>query len=142
MKITIASLVVLFVVTSCDRGNELKRKYRIVNNTSHVLKIQFYHTKVFQDERQIHGPGVLYEAEVDNSAGMALNPENAFWSDSAVVTFNNSKRQVYYFDKYIAVASPETERNILVDSAYFPVNQELHEFTFAEVDYVNADSIQ
>lgn len=149
MKISskIYSLIIIsfisLTLTSCDRSDKLiTRQYQLYNSTSHSVRIDFYHSNVFQTSNQISGSGLIYQADVDDGAGSSLSPENAYWSDSIVVTFDDVKQQIYYFDKYELKAIPDTERNILIDSVYMVVNSGLYQYFFTEEDYLTADSIK
>lgn len=134
--------VLLISVLSCDRQNDrVKRKYILENGMDKGLKIDFWLDGSYEDSAYIKGIGVVAEGIADDlGLSKPLNPTFYGGSDSIIVTYDNAKRQIYYWnDGFKAI--PPTSRNILSNDVYTIENNELYRFTFTEEDYENAELI-
>jgi hypothetical protein len=85
----------------------------------------------------IAGPGVLYETLTSNDAGSRLSAPHA---DSIVITFDDTKRQAYYYFKKEGQkkSKPVVDKHIMDDQSYVPESNERYVFTFTEEDYEKA----
>ena len=132
-------IVQALLVQSCGLGEKkIRRRYVLENGTNREITVQMYWSGRFVTATSRTGSGQIIEGTVSDTKRYMLTALEAFDTDSAVVTIGD-RRQVY---TYVAQTSPPrilpTMRNILVDSAYTVVNDNLYRFTFTEQDYRNA----
>ena len=147
-KSVLCSLVILIAIAqalllqSCGLGGKkLQRKYVLENGTNREITVQMYRNNSRYVTYARSGPGHIAEGMSNDGGGgqRRVSADDAFFNpDSAVVTIGD-RRQVY---RYIEQGGPPliipTVRNILVDSAYTVVSDNLYRFTFTEQDYQNA----
>ena len=144
-KITLILSVFAFLCQNCtDRFDRVNRKYVLYNGTEHEVKVDIYELgKLRSVSTIIIGNGVIIEGTSSSDADNDPSVSEAFGMDSVVVTYNNKKRQIYYYSDsiYSLETIPETKHDLLSESAYEVINNELHRFTFTEADYENAEEI-
>ncbi|GAA0892880.1 hypothetical protein GCM10009122_25590 [Fulvivirga kasyanovii] len=143
-KIILMLSVFAFLCQGCtDRFDRINRKYVLYNGTEHEVKVDIYERGKFRSTSSIKGKGVIDEATSSNDAGKSPSVSQAFGMDSVVVTYNNKKRQIYYYSDstYMSETIPETRHDLLAESVYEVINNELYRFTFTEADYENAEEI-
>ena len=143
MKRTILILAALaFLYQGCTH-DLVNRKYILYNGTGHEVKVELYREGNLLTSSSSVGSGVIDERTVDDERG-PLSAVNAFFGmDSVVVTYNNDKRQTYFYSDTTDTIEtiPVTEHNPLLDSGYEIINNELYRFTFTKADYENAEEI-
>lgn len=143
-KIILILSVFAFLCQGCtDWYERVNRKYVLYNGTHHEVKVDIYERGKLRSTSSIIGKGVIIEGTSDNDVGNNPNVSDAFGMDSVVVTYNNNKRQFYFYSDSTNTAGtiPETEHDLLAESAYEVINNELYRFTFTEADYENAKEI-
>jgi len=139
----IAIFLVLFFCEGCDRnGDYVKRVYKVENSSGHEITVVAHSLNEgsIYWSRHILTNGVIWEGHSDNGLGREISASRALGkTDSVVVTFDNLKRQIYYFSNYGAASSPKVFRNIFIDSTYTIESNELYRFIFTEEDYNMAE---
>lgn|SRR5690606_1601808 len=146
MKFTLFLIVTILFIQSCDMHDKrIKRKYIIENSTSREIKIDLYASNIFQKTTTKSGKGVIIEGSADDGGmNKRIDPFIAFDADSIVITFDNKKRQIYYYSvtEYKLKGLPDNKmRNVFNESAYTIESEDLYRYIFIEEDYENAEEI-
>jgi hypothetical protein len=132
----------ILMLSRCDCNRRVIHKYVLENGTDKEVKIQLYRYGVLGYEKTVKGKDVLFERVIDNDKDAPLIAQLALNADSAIVTFEYLKKQIYTYvyseSGYLVI--PQT-RNVFLDSSYTIENIELYRFTFTEEDYNNAEPI-
>ena len=135
--------ILLILLTNCGPSGDTKsRTYSLESNIDIGIRIRFFKFGRVREER-IVGRGVIFQGTaIDDGIRGALNPNEALSADSIVVFFEETRQQIYYGEEGVGFhATPQTERNILMNEAYTIINDGLYEFIFTEQDYENAEPI-
>ncbi|QDH78082.1 hypothetical protein FKX85_03135 [Echinicola soli] len=143
----ILEIISVWLLSSCigtDRLERVNRDYELKNGTSHNMKVDFYQMGHHTGTVIISGTGLIRKGMSSNDGGNYISGAEALSMDSVGVTYNDTRRQIYYYSykDHELLSLPESTRNILDDRVFEVVSNILYRFTFTEEDYQNAEVIE
>jgi hypothetical protein len=130
---------------SCTRPDKINRIYILENGTEHSIRIDFFEYSMYRYSNTIEGKGILSTGKQSEFEGQGeISALQAFGADSVVIIFNNSKRQIFTYERQRNrfYSIPElTSNNILNDTTYIIENIESFRYIFTDEDYENAEDL-
>lgn len=124
-------LATLIGIYSCVPEHEVDRVYIIKNESDTNVKIKFFKNKTLNQTIEIKN-GSDWSLRYKETLTDGVEASLAFKSDSAVIFFNNKKKQSYS-------AFKKNERNFLDNSSYNIENSSTYKYVIIENDFLNAE---
>lgn len=139
-----ALLILLLLLQSCEKSN-ISRSYlhniEWTNETDHTIVEEKYHADTLVG-RFTYGPGETVMSHISYTGKSKKSFRELLYADSVIVTFDSTRRQVYYIgqDNHL-MSLPHTSRNYFSKDSYEEIKENYFEFSFTEKDYIQAAPI-